>query len=108
MFTGRSPTDDVFGDSLDLHRFSEAGFPDRILEIADPNLQRLVFPDADDNSITRKRIQECLLTVIRLGLSCSKHQPKERMPIRDAAMEMRAIRDEAYLMFAGSPVVNME
>jgi hypothetical protein len=30
------------------------------------------------------------------------------MPIRDAAMEMRAIRDEAYLMFAGSPVVNME
>ncbi|CAD6341778.1 unnamed protein product [Miscanthus lutarioriparius] len=106
MFTGRSPTDDVFGDSLDLHRFSEAGFPDRILEIADPNLW--VHPDADDNSITRNRIQECLLTVIRLGLSCSKHQPKERMPIRDAAMEMRAIRDEAYLMFAGSLVVNME
>ncbi|XP_062211729.1 probable LRR receptor-like serine/threonine-protein kinase At3g47570 isoform X2 [Phragmites australis] len=105
MFTGRSPTDDVFRDSLDLHKFSESAFPDRILEIADPKLW--VHLDTND-SITRSRIQECLLSVIGLGLSCSKHQPKERMLIGDAAIEMHAIRDEAYLMFAGSLAVDME
>jgi serine/threonine protein kinase len=104
MFTGRSPTDDAFGDSLDLRGFSEAGFPGRILEIADPNLWAHL-PD----TVTRNRVRECLLAVIRLALSCSKRQPKDRTPVRDAATEMRAIRDEAYLMMlAGSVVVRME
>ncbi|BAB03621.1 putative protein kinase Xa21 [Oryza sativa Japonica Group] len=105
MFTGMSPTDDMFRDSLDLHSFSEAAHPDRILEIADPTLW--VHVDAED-SITRSRMQECLISVIGLGLSCSKHQPKERMPIQDAALKMHAIRDDAYLMFSGSLSVDME
>ncbi|CAL4934589.1 unnamed protein product [Urochloa decumbens] len=106
MFTGRSPTDDMFKDALDLHKFCEDAFPDRILEIVDPALW--AHSDTNDDGITRSRVQECLLSVIGIGLSCSKHQPKERMPIRDAAVEMRSIRDEAYLMFAGSLAVNME
>ena len=94
MFTGRSPKDDMFVDSLDLHKFSEAALPDRILEIADPAI--LVHED----DITRSIIQDCLVSVIELGISCSKQQPRERMPIRDAVTEMHAIRD-ANLMFAG-------
>ncbi|WVZ59743.1 hypothetical protein U9M48_009847 [Paspalum notatum var. saurae] len=105
MFTGRSPTDAAFGDSLDLPRFSEAAFPDRVLEVADPNLWLHLH---SDDGATRSRVQECLLPVIRLGLSCSKHQPRERTPVRDAAVEMRAVRDEAYLMFAASLAVDME
>ncbi|XP_015694001.1 receptor kinase-like protein Xa21 [Oryza brachyantha] len=105
MFTGMSPTDDMFRDSLDLHSFAEAAHPDRILEIADPTLW--VHADTKD-SITRSRVQECLISVIGLGLSCSKHQPKERMLIQDAAVKMHAIRDEAYLMFSGSFSVDME
>nr|CAB3499051.1 unnamed protein product [Digitaria exilis] len=105
MFTGRSPTDDVFRDSLDLHRFCEDAFPDRILEIADPTLW--AHSDTNDG-ITRSRVQECLISVIGLGLSCSKHQPKERKPVADVAVEMHAIRDEAYLMFAGSLAIDME
>uniref|UniRef100_A0A0E0JE49 Receptor kinase-like protein Xa21 n=1 Tax=Oryza punctata TaxID=4537 RepID=A0A0E0JE49_ORYPU len=105
MFTGMSPTDDLFRDSLDLHSFSEAAHPDRILEIADPTLW--VHVDAKD-SITRSRMQESLISVIGLGLSCSKRQPKERMSIQDAALKMHAIRDDAYLMFSGSLSVDME
>jgi len=36
MFTGRSPTEGTFIDSLDLHKFAEDALPDRTLEIADP------------------------------------------------------------------------
>ncbi|KAL5219852.1 hypothetical protein ABZP36_024565 [Zizania latifolia] len=106
MFTGRSPTDDMFRDSLDLHSFSEAAHPDRILEVADPTLW--VHTDAKDG-ITRRRIQECLISAIGLGLSCSKHQPRERMPVQDAAVKMHAIRDDAaYLVSADSLAADME
>lgn len=98
MFTGRSPTDDMFKESLGLHKFSEAALPDRTLEIADPTIW--VHNDASDN-ITRSRVHECLASVIKIGTSCSKQQPRERMPIQDAAMEMHAIRD-ANLMLTTS------
>uniref|UniRef100_A0A453DX58 Receptor kinase-like protein Xa21 n=1 Tax=Aegilops tauschii subsp. strangulata TaxID=200361 RepID=A0A453DX58_AEGTS len=38
MFNGRSPTDETFGDSLDLHKFVEDALLDRTLEIADPTI----------------------------------------------------------------------
>nr|XP_051184795.1 receptor kinase-like protein Xa21 [Lolium perenne] len=101
MVTGRSPTDDMFRDSKDLHKFTEAALPDRILEIADPTIW--LHNDINDNT-TRRRIQECLICVIRVGLSCSKQQPRERMLIRDVVAEMHAIRD-ANLRFIGSLAV---
>ena len=100
MFTGRSPIDETFGDSLDLHKFVEDALPDRTLEIADPTIWLHGEPKDD---ITSSRIQECLLSVFRLGISCSKTQPRERTLIRNAAAEMHAIRD-AYLPFAGKHI----
>uniref|UniRef100_A0A453H6X1 Receptor kinase-like protein Xa21 n=2 Tax=Aegilops tauschii TaxID=37682 RepID=A0A453H6X1_AEGTS len=38
MFTGRSPTEGTFGDSLGLHKCVEDAIPDRALEIADPTM----------------------------------------------------------------------
>uniref|UniRef100_A0ACD5VB47 Uncharacterized protein n=1 Tax=Avena sativa TaxID=4498 RepID=A0ACD5VB47_AVESA len=97
LFTGRSPIDDMFGNSLDLHNFVEDALPDRTLEIADPTIWLHI--ETKDN-VTSSRIQECLVSVLRLGISCSKTQPRERTSIRDVAVEMHAIRD-AYLLFAG-------
>ena len=77
MFTGRSPTDDMFREPVGLHKFSEAVLPDRVLEIADPTIW--VHNDANDK-ITRSIVQECLVSIIRIGISCSKKQPRERMP----------------------------
>jgi serine/threonine protein kinase len=95
MFTGRSPTDDTFRDSLDLHKFAEDALSKRTLEIADPTIWLHREPkDKTANS----RIHECLVSVFRLSISCSKKQPLQRTLIRDAAVEMHAIRD-AYLVF---------
>ncbi|KAM0927532.1 hypothetical protein ACQ4PT_002941 [Festuca glaucescens] len=95
MFTGRSPTDDTFRDSLDLHKFAEDALSKRTLEIADPTIWLHREPK---DKITSSRIQECLVSVFRLSISCSKKQPLQRTLIRDAAVEMHAIRD-AYLVF---------
>ena len=99
MFTGRRPTDDRFIDSLDLHKFVEDALLDRTLEVADPTIW-MHNEQHENNTI---RTQKCLVTVLRLGISCSKQQPRERTLTGDAAAEMHAIRD-AYLLFAGNHI----
>ncbi|TKW13477.1 hypothetical protein SEVIR_5G103380v4 [Setaria viridis] len=96
MFTGRSPVDDMFSGSFVLHKFSENALPERIWEIVDPTIWMHI--DAHNNT-TRSGIQNCLVSAIDLGVSCSKKQPRERILMRDAAIKMRAIRD-SYLKFA--------
>ena len=97
MFTGRSPTEGTFGDSLGLHKFVEDALPDRTLEIADPTMW---LHSGQQNNNTSIRIQELLVSVLRLGISCSKQHPRDRALTRDATTEMHAIRD-AYLKFIG-------
>ncbi|CAM0879507.1 unnamed protein product [Alopecurus aequalis] len=96
MFTGRSPTDDMFRDSLDLHKFADDALGEETLEIADSTICLHAEPKDDKAS---NRIKGCLVSIFRLGVSCSKRQPRDRMLIRDAAVEIHAIRDE-YLMFS--------
>ncbi|KAF6986962.1 hypothetical protein CFC21_004646 [Triticum aestivum] len=95
MFTGRSPTEGTFRDSLDLHKFVKDAFPERTFEIADPTMW--LHGGQHDNAASI-RIQECLVSVLRLGISCSKQQPRDRALTRDAAAEMHTIRD-AYQKF---------
>ncbi|GJN05786.1 hypothetical protein PR202_ga23450 [Eleusine coracana subsp. coracana] len=72
--------------------------PERIWEIADTTMW--LHTDIS-SSIKRSRIENCLASVIALGISCSKKQPRERTPMQDVAIEMHAIRD-AYLEFVRS------
>ncbi|XBH59513.1 hypothetical protein VPH35_114232 [Triticum aestivum] len=87
MFTGRSPTEGTFRDSLGLHKFVEDALPDRTLEIADPTIW---LHNGENNNTT----------MLSLGISCSKQHPRDRALTRDATREIHAIRD-AYLKFIG-------
>uniref|UniRef100_A0ACD5VJC3 Uncharacterized protein n=1 Tax=Avena sativa TaxID=4498 RepID=A0ACD5VJC3_AVESA len=95
MFTGRSPTDDMFRDSLDLHKFVGDALGEKTLEIADSAIW--LHAERKDDTACNK-IKEFLVSIFRLGISCSKQQPRDRMLIRDAAVEIHAVRDE-YLRF---------
>ncbi|PUZ58078.1 hypothetical protein GQ55_5G480100 [Panicum hallii var. hallii] len=90
MFTGLSPTDDMFRDSLDLHKFAEESLRERTLDIADPKIWLHV---QSKDTITMSRIKDCLASVFRLAISCSKQHPRDRMMTSDAAVEMHTIRD---------------
>ncbi|CAL4964696.1 unnamed protein product [Urochloa decumbens] len=96
VFTGRSPTDVMFGDTMDLHTYVEHALGERILDIVDSTIWLHV--ELSD-SIVRSRIKDCLVSVFRLAISCSKQNPRDRMMMRDAAVEMHAIRD-SYQMFS--------
>ncbi|CAL9175596.1 unnamed protein product [Musa hybrid cultivar] len=101
MFTGRRPTDDGFEAGLNLHQYVEMALPDQIADIMDPNLflgtgEGKVHPANPSANMPNIRAVECVTSVLRVGILCSKESPKERMDMEDVIRELHDIRD-AYL-----------
>ncbi|XP_077225888.1 uncharacterized protein LOC143859092 isoform X1 [Tasmannia lanceolata] len=98
IFTGKCPTDDMFKDGLSLHKFVQLTLPDRVMEILDP----LILLEDDEESATNiaenyndkiRRLQECLVSLVRIGVVCSAESPRERMEMGDVVKEMCSIRN---------------
>ncbi|XP_038985178.1 receptor kinase-like protein Xa21 [Phoenix dactylifera] len=96
MFTGKRPTDETLKEGLGLHRFLEMAFPERVMDIADP---RLLSEESDGEANDRIQdagsisTQECLVSVLGIGLLCSKESPRERMQMADVIKELLVTRD---------------
>lgn len=111
MFSGKRPTDDMFKDGLSIQKFIAVSLPERVTNITDPsmlfeeeendeekeggsNIQEQAIINYEDlQSSARSRIEECLLSVMNIGLSCSKTLPREWMAMNDVVNKMHAIRD---------------
>ncbi|URE07483.1 LRR receptor-like serine threonine-protein kinase [Musa troglodytarum] len=106
MFTGRRPTDDGFKAGLNLHQYVEMALPDQVADIMDPNLLlgtgegegHPANPSANRPNI---RAVECVTSVLRVGILCSKESPKERRDMEDVIRELHDIRDA----FLGLPLL---
>ncbi|XP_028080471.1 LRR receptor-like serine/threonine-protein kinase EFR [Camellia sinensis] len=69
MFTGKRPTDNIFCDSLGLHSFVKTALPEQAASIiADPRL----FKQKDQSSTNSHKIQECLIWILKVGITCSE------------------------------------
>ncbi|XP_077232513.1 uncharacterized protein LOC143869840 [Tasmannia lanceolata] len=96
IFTGKRPTDNLFTDGLSLYQFAKMALPDRVLEIADPQLLSEVETTNNNSEIhsnIRNRIHDCLLSVFRIGVSCCTESPRERMEMGYVVIELHAIKD---------------
>uniref|UniRef100_A0ACD5WC20 Uncharacterized protein n=1 Tax=Avena sativa TaxID=4498 RepID=A0ACD5WC20_AVESA len=97
IFIRRSPTDDMFKDGLSIAKFAEINFPDKMLQIVDPQLAQEMYlhqeaPVADDSAV------HCLLSVLDVGLRCTKSSPSERISMEEVASKLHRIRDRhAYM-----------
>ncbi|KEH25870.1 LRR receptor-like kinase [Medicago truncatula] len=95
MLTGRRPTDELFEDGQNLHNFVTNSFPDNLIKMLDPHL----LPRAEDGAredgnheILIPTVEECLVSLFRIGLLCSLESPKERMNIVDVTRELTTIQ----------------
>ncbi|XP_048319672.2 probable LRR receptor-like serine/threonine-protein kinase At3g47570 [Ziziphus jujuba] len=110
LFTGKRPVDDMFKNSMSIHQFVAAALPNHVMDIVDPSL---LFEDDEDeengNDIEEismnnvnprlnvgRRTNDCLVSVMQIGLMCSRHSPGERMLMHTVVNKMQAIR-ESYL-----------
>ncbi|PIA40800.1 hypothetical protein AQUCO_02400103v1 [Aquilegia coerulea] len=99
MFTGKRPTGDMFLNGLSLYYYAKMTLPNQVMGIVDP----LVVLLEDNNEISniveqnnttraRARLEECLVSAITLGISCSAEAPPERMTMSDVVSELLHIK----------------
>ncbi|KAL5549161.1 hypothetical protein UlMin_004392 [Ulmus minor] len=114
IFTARRPTDQMFDDSNNLHNFVKIALPDRLMEIVDPYLlSREVEETLSEGHNNRNNVESrheivengnvnqlnvqtrnCLLSVLQLGLACSRESPKERANMNDTARELNITKND--------------
>ncbi|XP_048423640.1 probable LRR receptor-like serine/threonine-protein kinase At3g47570 [Pyrus x bretschneideri] len=112
MFTGKRPTDGMLGEGKNIHNFTAIAIPDHVMDIVDPSLL-IEGEDADahddryrnelqENPITNRhdrglvqgrKLDECLVSAMQIGLVCSAISPGERMHMDVVVNKMKAIRD---------------
>lgn len=92
MFTGKRPTDEFFKEGLSLHGYVKRALPLHVLEIADPSL----LSETPEESSRRRaeKVQECLTSVMQIGIACSTELPRERMAISDAVKKLCFSKDK--------------
>lgn len=93
MFTGKRPTDEMFKDGLTLHNFARAAIPDGVLGIIDPTLQEKLLQGELNMSRIKRDIYESLVSIFRIGVSCSNELPRDRVEMKDVIGELQAIRN---------------
>ncbi|WVZ54015.1 hypothetical protein U9M48_004885 [Paspalum notatum var. saurae] len=105
IFIRKRPTDIMFKDGLSIVSFAETNFPDRVLEIVDP--QMLQESDLGQNvpaSVKEELVGHGLTSVLNIGLCCTKPTPSERIGMQEVAAKLHGIKD-AYLRRAKETVV---
>ncbi|OEL29117.1 putative receptor-like protein kinase [Dichanthelium oligosanthes] len=91
IFLRKRPTDDMFKDEMNIVRLVEMNFPDRILQIMDPDLLE------DEHNVSEETSSlECLVSVLKIGLCCANPSPNERMDMQRVATRLHGVK-EAYL-----------
>ncbi|KAL6658534.1 hypothetical protein ACP70R_004121 [Stipagrostis hirtigluma subsp. patula] len=94
IFIRRRPTDDMFKDGLSIARFTETNLPEHVLEIVDPQLLQELYPDQQPPAVVNENRLHCLITVLNIGLCCTKPSPSERISMQEAAAKLHGIKDE--------------
>ncbi|XP_047330319.1 probable LRR receptor-like serine/threonine-protein kinase At3g47570 [Impatiens glandulifera] len=113
MFTGKRPTDDMFKDGLDIHSFVAMALPENSMNIVDPSLlleaekeetyidnriervleEKAMVKSSHNRANISRMMEESLIAVMSIGLSCSNSLPSQRMAMNVVTKKLHAIRD---------------
>ncbi|XP_008370153.3 probable LRR receptor-like serine/threonine-protein kinase At3g47570 [Malus domestica] len=112
MFIGKRPTDDMFKDGLSIYQFVAMSLPDHVMDVVDHSIILDLEADGNVNNdivrertpsrrndrgpVKEKKLKECLVLVMQIGLSCCAMSPKERMLMDSVVRKMSTIKD-SYL-----------
>ncbi|GLJ20840.1 hypothetical protein SUGI_0380010 [Cryptomeria japonica] len=93
LLTKRRPTDDMFIEGMNLQKWVELHFLNRISIVLD-NCLLLDVPESD-----RSMVMECLTQFIEIGLFCTRESPSERPDMIEIVDRLNTIRGT----FLGTP-----
>nr|GEY82481.1 leucine-rich repeat protein [Tanacetum cinerariifolium] len=86
VMTGKKPTDNAFNEGLSLHEFSFIALPGHVTDVIDSDAIFLTEANA-------QKMEECLASNLKIGVSCSVDSPPQRMNIENVVHQLRHILD---------------
>ncbi|KAJ4890411.1 putative LRR receptor-like serine/threonine-protein kinase [Raphanus sativus] len=88
-FTGKRPTNELFGGNFTLRSYTKSALPERVLDIADKLILhsglRVGFPHA-----------ECLALVLEVGLRCCEESPTNRLGISQVVKDLISVKERFF------------
>ena len=97
MVTAKRPIGDMLPDGFSLHNICKMVLPENIRDIVD---SRLLYQSVEGNNNATNnqddmngKMWECLVSFVRIGVSCSAELPSERMNIKDVIKELCAAKE---------------
>jgi hypothetical protein len=78
----------MFCNGLTIVDFVATNYQDDMFRILDAHLHELTRLNMEKEN----KVYQCLLSLIKVGLSCTCQVPSERMDMREAAAKLHAIR----------------
>ncbi|XP_006663536.1 receptor kinase-like protein Xa21 [Oryza brachyantha] len=92
--TGKRPTDSRFRQGLSLRVYVEQALHDKVIDIIDWELTSELEGERETmDDFSYKRKIDCLISLIRLGISCSHELPLSRMQSTDIVNELQSIKE---------------
>ncbi|CAN6806554.1 unnamed protein product [Brassica oleracea] len=89
MFSGKRPTDEMFGGDFTLRSSIRSALPEQVLDVADDlilhNGLRIGFP-----------VAECLTKVLEVGLGCSEESPANRLGMSEVVKDLISIKESVH------------
>uniref|UniRef100_A0A5K1C8Z2 Serine-threonine/tyrosine-protein kinase catalytic domain-containing protein n=1 Tax=Nymphaea colorata TaxID=210225 RepID=A0A5K1C8Z2_9MAGN len=95
IFTGRKPTDEQFDGDFSLRQWVAETFPVAFPDVIDSHILN------QSNTIPTERsaaMNELLVMIIEIGLSCSSVSPNERMDMKEVVVGLRRIRQKTRMI----------
>nr|XP_043615967.1 receptor kinase-like protein Xa21 [Erigeron canadensis] len=110
VMTGKTPTDSIFDEGLSLHKFVCAALPNRVIDVIDEGT--IVMPSNEANASDEcsdsilfniGELDECLASILKIGVSCSVDAPSQRMNIKIVIQELVHILDTIQSLSGSAP-----
>jgi serine/threonine protein kinase len=90
ILTRKQPTSSMFVGDLNLHNWVISAFPNKVKEVIDSGL----FSEVEGDEFKENNVYKCLVSLLCVGLLCSKHSPKERPTMKVIVTMLERIRDD--------------
>uniref|UniRef100_A0A453FB23 Leucine-rich repeat-containing N-terminal plant-type domain-containing protein n=1 Tax=Aegilops tauschii subsp. strangulata TaxID=200361 RepID=A0A453FB23_AEGTS len=97
VFTRKKPTDPMFAGELSLRQWVNQAFPCELSSVTDRGLlqdepkhgiDKISNPSEDSSAV----LNTFLVSIVELGLVCSRTAPDERMPMDDVVVRLNKIK----------------
>ncbi|KAI7737335.1 hypothetical protein M8C21_028798 [Ambrosia artemisiifolia] len=86
VMTGKKPTDDIFIEGLSLHKFASMALHNGVSNVIDGDAILMQSSEANVEDI-----EECLASIVKIGVSCSMDFPPLRLKIKIVVHELKHI-----------------